>query len=56
MRCIKPNSKMQDHYAEGASILSQLECAGMVGKLVFLCAINVMVSMRNDDSVHRSMQ
>lgn len=29
VRCIKPNSKMQDHFAEGASILSQLECAGM---------------------------
>lgn len=29
IRCIKPNSKMADHLAEGASILSQLECAGM---------------------------
>ncbi|XP_052213073.1 unconventional myosin-VI-like isoform X2 [Dreissena polymorpha] len=29
VRCIKPNSKMCDHLAEGASILSQLECAGM---------------------------
>ncbi|KAL4232927.1 Unconventional myosin-VI [Mactra antiquata] len=29
VRCIKPNSKMADHLAEGASILSQLECAGM---------------------------
>ncbi|XP_052809072.1 unconventional myosin-VI-like isoform X2 [Mya arenaria] len=29
VRCIKPNSKMCDHMAEGASILSQLECAGM---------------------------
>lgn len=29
VRCIKPNSKMSDHFAEGASILSQLECAGM---------------------------
>ena len=28
VRCIKPNSKMCDHLAEGASILSQLECAG----------------------------
>lgn len=29
VRCIKPNSKMSDHLAEGSSILSQLECAGM---------------------------
>ncbi|XP_053396881.1 unconventional myosin-VI-like isoform X2 [Mercenaria mercenaria] len=29
VRCIKPNSKMADHLAEGASIMSQLECAGM---------------------------
>ncbi|XP_012941999.2 unconventional myosin-VI [Aplysia californica] len=33
IRCIKPNAKMVDHLFEGANILSQLQCAGMVSVL-----------------------
>lgn len=33
IRCIKPNTKMVDHLFEGANILSQLQCAGMVSVL-----------------------
>ncbi|KAL8606769.1 Unconventional myosin-VI [Nucella lapillus] len=33
IRCIKPNLKMVDHLFEGANILSQLQCAGMVSVL-----------------------
>ena len=33
IRCIKPNSKMVDHMFEGANILGQLQCAGMVSVL-----------------------
>ncbi|ESO83449.1 hypothetical protein LOTGIDRAFT_133465 [Lottia gigantea] len=33
IRCIKPNSKMVDHLYEGAQILSQLQCAGMISVL-----------------------
>jgi myosin-6 len=33
IRCIKPNAKMVDHMFEGANILSQLQCAGMVSVL-----------------------
>ncbi|KAL8613682.1 hypothetical protein ACOMHN_029774 [Nucella lapillus] len=33
IRCIKPNVKMVDHLFEGANILSQLQCAGMVSVL-----------------------
>ncbi|XP_046847293.1 LOW QUALITY PROTEIN: unconventional myosin-VI-like [Xenia sp. Carnegie-2017] len=33
IRCVKPNSSMQSKSFEGGSILSQLECAGMVSVL-----------------------
>ncbi|XP_020855853.1 unconventional myosin-VI isoform X2 [Phascolarctos cinereus] len=33
IRCIKPNLKMTDHHFEGAQILSQLQCSGMVSVL-----------------------
>ena len=33
IRCIKPNVKMVPHLFEGASILSQLQCAGMTSVL-----------------------
>ncbi|XP_049829322.1 myosin heavy chain 95F isoform X2 [Schistocerca gregaria] len=33
IRCIKPNQKMVDHQFEGGSVLSQLECSGMVSVL-----------------------
>lgn len=33
IRCIKPNGKMCARDFEGGSILSQLECAGMVSVL-----------------------
>ena len=33
IRCIKPNGTMQSNNFEGASILGQLECAGMVSVL-----------------------
>lgn len=33
IRCIKPNLKMTSHHFEGAQILSQLQCSGMVSVL-----------------------
>ncbi|XP_039709159.1 unconventional myosin-VI isoform X1 [Pteropus medius] len=33
IRCIKPNLKMVGHHFEGAQILSQLQCSGMVSVL-----------------------
>uniref|UniRef100_A0A3Q1B6T5 Unconventional myosin-VI n=1 Tax=Amphiprion ocellaris TaxID=80972 RepID=A0A3Q1B6T5_AMPOC len=33
IRCIKPNLKMVSHHFEGAQILSQLQCSGMVSVL-----------------------
>ncbi|XP_077018387.1 unconventional myosin-VI isoform X3 [Tamandua tetradactyla] len=33
IRCIKPNLKMTNHQFEGAQILSQLQCSGMVSVL-----------------------
>ncbi|XP_058163038.1 unconventional myosin-VI isoform X5 [Dasypus novemcinctus] len=33
IRCIKPNLKMTNHHFEGAQILSQLQCSGMVSVL-----------------------
>uniref|UniRef100_A0A8C7ZH17 Unconventional myosin-VI n=1 Tax=Oryzias sinensis TaxID=183150 RepID=A0A8C7ZH17_9TELE len=33
IRCVKPNLKMVSHHFEGALILSQLQCAGMVSVL-----------------------
>nr|XP_056712363.1 unconventional myosin-VI isoform X2 [Euleptes europaea] len=33
IRCIKPNLKMMNHHFEGAQILSQLQCSGMVSVL-----------------------
>uniref|UniRef100_A0A8C5BAQ1 Unconventional myosin-VI n=1 Tax=Gadus morhua TaxID=8049 RepID=A0A8C5BAQ1_GADMO len=33
IRCIKPNLKMISHHFEGAQILSQLQCSGMVSVL-----------------------
>nr|prf myosin VI:SUBUNIT=heavy chain [Mus musculus] len=33
IRCIKPNLKMASHHFEGAQILSQLQCSGMVSVL-----------------------
>ncbi|XP_029451442.1 unconventional myosin-VI isoform X3 [Rhinatrema bivittatum] len=33
IRCIKPNLKMANHQFEGAQILSQLQCSGMVSVL-----------------------
>lgn len=33
IRCIKPNLKMTSHDFEGAQILSQLQCSGMVSVL-----------------------
>ncbi|XP_020900789.1 unconventional myosin-VI [Exaiptasia diaphana] len=36
IRCIKPNGKMTDNMFEGGSILSQLECAGMVSVLTLM--------------------
>lgn len=36
IRCIKPNGKMTARDFEGGSILSQLECAGMVSVLTLM--------------------
>ncbi|EDO36037.1 predicted protein [Nematostella vectensis] len=36
IRCIKPNGKMSANLFEGGSILSQLECAGMVSVLALM--------------------
>ena len=36
IRCIKPNGKMCARDFEGGSILSQLECAGMVSVLTLM--------------------
>ncbi|XP_043075151.1 myosin VIa isoform X2 [Puntigrus tetrazona] len=33
VRCVKPNLKMVSHHFEGAQILSQLQCSGMVSVL-----------------------
>ncbi|XP_073711800.1 myosin VIa isoform X7 [Misgurnus anguillicaudatus] len=33
IRCVKPNLKMVSHHFEGAQILSQLQCSGMVSVL-----------------------